>query len=270
MSGGKVQVVPRPPIGLGRILLFIVAGIVLLFLIAPIFVVVPMSFSAANYLEFPPREWSLRWYEAYFSSSEWMMATRNSMTLAIATTLIATPVGAAAAYGIRFLPPLWSRLVYALLLSPQVMPVILVGIGVLFLYSVTGLVNSFVGILAAHVALAVPFVLVTMASGFKGFDQNQEDAARNLGASRLRAVIDVTLPQLKLSLLAGALFAFITSLDEVVIGLFIAGGDNMVLPRHMFLALRDQIDPTIAAISSLLILISTIVMAVFIFMQRRP
>ncbi|WP_321573492.1 ABC transporter permease, partial [Geminicoccus flavidas] len=246
----------------------ILTAAVLLFLLVPVFIVVPMSFSDATYLEFPPRAWSLRWYEAYFGSLEWMAATRTSFAAALCTVVLATPIGFAAAYCVDKLEGRGRAMLMAVLLSPQLMPVILLAIGVFFLYIRLGLVDSFAGVVLAHVALAIPFVVTTVAAGLSRFDRNLENAARSLGASRLRAIVDVVLPQVKMSVMAGALFAFVSSLDEVVIGLLVAGGPNTVLTRMMFMSLRDQVDPTIAAISTLLIGISLVAVALFLVMER--
>jgi putative spermidine/putrescine transport system permease protein len=140
---------------------------------------------------------------------------------------------------------------------------------VFFLYIRLHLVNSLIGIVLAHTALAIPFVVTTVSAGLKRFDFSLDQAARSLGASRFRAIRDVMLPQIRLSLFAGAIFAFVTSLDEVVVSLFIAGGDNTVLTRKMFLALRDQVDPTIAAISTLLIIVSVVAVGVFMIVGQR-
>jgi putative spermidine/putrescine transport system permease protein len=245
------------------------AIVVVIFLLAPVFVVIPMSFSDSNYLEFPPRVWSLRWYHAYFDSREWMAATRTSLLAAFSTVLLATPIGFFAAYAIRNMAGRAGGILFGLLLLPQVAPVILLAIGVFFLYIRLHLVNSLIGIVLAHTALAVPFVVTTVSAGLKRFDFRLDQAARSLGASRLRAIRDVMLPQIRLSLIAGAIFAFVTSLDEVVVSLFIAGGDNTVLTRKMFLALRDQVDPTIAAISTLLIIVSVVVVGVFMIVSQR-
>jgi putative spermidine/putrescine transport system permease protein len=259
-----------------RVWLYALLAIVLFFLVAPVLVVVPMSFSASNYLEFPPSEWSFRWYDTFFGSAEWLHATRTSLIVAGLTTLLATPLGVAAAAALSRSRVTTAQILKGVFLLPQVVPVIILGIGIFFLYIRLGLVNSLPGIVLAHTALALPFVVVTTLSGLKSFDHNLEIAAQSLGAHPVRAFLGITLPRIKLSVLAGALFAFITSLDEVVISLFIAGGDNTLLTRKMFMSLRDQLDPTIAAVSSILIVMS--IVGVFIFMvasgsgkgERRP
>lgn len=239
-----------------RLWLYALVALVLVFLVAPVFIVIPISFSDSKFLEFPPRAWSLRWYEAYFSSTEWMDATRVSFTAAALTVLLATPLGVAAAYALHQARVSWVRMIHVTLLLPQMVPLILIGIGLFYLYIKLSLVNTLTGVVLAHTVLAVPFVVVTVLAGLQGFDMSQEMVARSLGASWPRAFFTVTLPQIRVSVISGAFFAFITSLDEVVVGLFVAGGENTVLTRRMFMSLRDQIDPTIAAISSLLILVS--------------
>lgn len=240
--------------------------LVLLFLVTPVLIVAPMSLSDSNYLKFPPDSWSLRWYRAFFSSPEWLSATANSLIAASLTTLIATPIGVMVAVALSRSLKSTARLLNGLFLLPQVVPAIILGIGIFFLYIRLGLVNTMPGIVLAHTMLALPFVVVTCLSGLRSFDPNQSNAAQSLGAHPVRAFLDVTLPQIRLSVVAGALFSFITSLDEVVISLFIAGGDNTLLTRKMFLSLRDQVDPVIAAVSSILIVASVLgVVAFMIF-----
>ena len=229
---------------------------VLIFLVLPIFIVVPMSFSASRFLAFPPPAWSLRWYNDYFSSPEWMLATTVSVQAAAATCLLATPIGVAAAYAIHTRKSRATEIAYALLMVPLMIPHIIVAVGVFFLFARIGLNNTLTGIILAHTMLAIPFVLITTLSGLQGFDMTQERAARSLGVNRLTAFLKVTAPQIKGSIIAGALFAFISSLDEVVVSLFLSGGPTSTLPKRMFVALRDEVDPTIAAISSLLIFAS--------------
>ena len=229
---------------------------VLLYLVLPIFIVVPMSFSASRFLSFPPPAFSLRWYVEYFGSTEWMQATAVSFQVALATCMLATPLGVAAAYGIHSGSGRLSRLTYAVLMMPLMVPHIIVAIGIFFIYARIGANNTILGIVLAHTMLAIPFVLITTLSGLQGFDMSQERAAQSLGETRLRAFLKVTAPQIRGSIIAGALFAFISSLDEVVVSLFLSGGPSSTLPKRMFVALRDEVDPTIAAISSMLIIAS--------------
>lgn len=243
-----------------RLWLYLFGGLVMAFLVVPVLIVLPLSFSDSDYLEFPPRGYSLRWYQAYLTSPEWMEATWISVKVALMTMLAATPLGVAAAYGLQVAGGRWTRGMQVFLLSPLLVPVIIIAIGVFYLYAKLSLLNTLFGLVCAHTILAIPFVMVTVASGLKQYDMSQERAARSLGASRLRAFVEVTLPQIRPSVLSGALFAFITSLDEVVIALFISNGENSTLTRRMFASLRDQIEPTIAAISTLLIVVSVILL----------
>lgn len=239
--------------GLSKWLLPAAGACILVFLVLPIFIVVPMSFSGSRFLTFPPSTWAWRWYTEYFQSSEWMLATVVSLEVALTTCVLATPIGVAAAYGIHSRSGSLTRAAYALLMMPLMVPHIVVAIGIFFVYARIGANNTVVGIALAHTMLALPFVLVTTLAGLQGYDMAQERAARSLGVNRLQAFFKVTLPQIKGSITAGALFAFISSLDEVVVSLFLSGGPSSTLPKRMFVALRDEVDPTIAAISSLLI-----------------
>lgn len=241
-----------------RIWLYACVGMILLFLILPIFVVIPVSFSDSKYLEFPPRAYSLKWYETYLNSFEWLKSTRVSLLAAVLTALVATPIGVATAYYINQLTPRLAQLVNLLVILPVIVPNILIAIGLFYVYIRLNLVNTMPGIVLAHTLLALPFVVVTVLSALRAFDSRQEQVARSLGAPRFAAFMRVTLPQIKASVISGALFAFIISLDEVVISLFVAGGENMVITRRMFSALRDSIDPTVAAISTFFIAVSLV------------
>jgi putative spermidine/putrescine transport system permease protein len=148
-----------------------------------------------------------------------------------------------------------------MLAVPLIVPVILIGIGAFFLYARLGINNTITGLVLAHTVLAIPLVAITVLSGLKTYDMNQELVARSLGASRLRAFLAITMPQIRFSIVSGALFAFITSFDEAVVSFFISGGETSTLTRRMFSALRDQIDPTIAAISTCLIILSAALIA---------
>ncbi len=254
---------------LGRLWLYIFGVLVLLFLLGPIFIVIPMSFSDSTYLRFPPETWSLRWYREFFGSDEWLLATWISFRAAFLTMLVSTPLGIAAAYGLHFSGSRWTRTVQMALIMPLIIPIIILAVGAFYLYVRIGLLNTTIGLVLAHSVLAIPFVLVTVSAGLKQFDTSQEMVARSLGASRLKAFLTVTLPQIRNSVVAGALFAFIVSFDEVVIALFISSGPKSTITRRMFTSLRDQIDPTIAAISTMLIVASVILLGTAALLQRK-
>ncbi len=243
-----------------RLWLYALAVLVMAFLVLPTLIVIPMSFSASQYLEFPPREWSLRWYRNYAGSTEWMQATATSLKAAFLTMLVATPLGTMAAYGLFASRLRWGRAVFVLLVTPIIVPVILVGIGVFYAYVKVKLVNTLPGIVLAHSMLAVPLVLLIVTSALKSYDLNQEMVARSLGASRFTAFFLVTLPQIRFAVATAAVLAFLTSFDEVIIALFVSGGDHSTLTRSMFNALRDQIDPTIAAISTIMIVVTSLLL----------
>ncbi|KMO19902.1 ABC transporter permease [Methylobacterium platani] len=242
-----------------RLALGLLVGLVLLFLVLPILIVVPMSFSNARFLTFPPPGYSLRWYEAFFGNPAWMQAARVSLGVALATALGATLIGTAAAYALSMSGSRLARSLTVILLLPLVVPIVITGIGVFFVFAKTGLLATLPGLVLANVMLATPYVVTAVLAGLRGFDPTQEMVARSLGMNRLRAFLAVTLPQIRPSVVSGALFAFISALDETVVAIFIAGGQNQTLTKRMFTALRDEIDPTIAAISSLLTAASLIV-----------
>ncbi|GMG82008.1 ABC transporter permease [Paralimibaculum aggregatum] len=240
-----------------RLWLYILSGVIMVWLVAPTLIVVPMSFSDSQYLEFPPEIWSTRWYDHYFGSEEWMAATVTSLTAALLTMCLATPLGVLAAYGLHASQLRAGRLIFVALITPMMVPLILVAIGAFYVYVKLQILYTMLGLVMAHTVLALPLVLIVTAAGLKSFDMNQEMAARSLGASRARAFFTVTLPQIRFSVITAALLAFLTSFDEVVVAMFISGGDNATLTRNMFNALRDQIDPTIASISTIMIAITS-------------
>lgn len=244
-----------------RLWLYAFATLALVFLVLPTLIVIPMSFSASQYLEFPPRQFSLRWYESYFQSRSWMQATITSFQAAGLTVIVATPLGTIAAYGLYNAELRTARLISLLLVTPIVIPVILVGTAVFYAYVKLKIVNSLIGIVLAHSILAIPIVIMIVTSALKSFDMNQERVARSLGASRAEAFFMVVMPQLKFSILTAAILSFLTSFDEVIVSLFVSGGDNSTLTRNMFAALRDQIDPTIAAISTIMIVVTSVLLA---------
>ncbi|SHL74295.1 putative spermidine/putrescine transport system permease protein [Roseovarius marisflavi] len=243
-----------------RLWLYVFATIVMLLLVTPTLIVIPMSFSDSQYLEFPPETWSLRWYKSYFNSPEWMNATFTSLKAAFLTMLVATPVGVVAAYGLHTSRVAWVRIAFMLLITPMMVPVVLVAIGAFYVFVKLSLLYSLTGLVLAHSILALPLVVIVTGSALKSYDMNQELAARSLGAARWKAFVTITLPQIRFAVVTAALLAFLTSFDEVVIAMFISGGDNPTLTRNMFNALRDQIDPTIAAISTIMIGVTTLMM----------
>ena len=244
-----------------RLWLYAIAILVMIFLVIPTLIVIPMSFSGSQYLEFPPREWSLRWYHNYFDSASWMAATATSFKAATLTTLVATPLGTMAAYGLFVSQYRFTKIIVATLLTPIIVPVILVGIGIFYAYAKLSLVNTLLGLVLAHSMLAVPLVVMVVLSALESFDANQEKVARSLGASRLTAFLLVTLPQIRFAVVSGAALSFLTSFDEIIVAMFVSGGANSTLTRNMFNSLRDQVDPTIAAISTIMILVTSVLLA---------
>ena len=251
-----------------RLWLYALVGLIVVFLIAPTLIVIPISFSADRYMTFPPTSWSTRWYESFFSALEWREAMVTSLSAALLTTLVATVFGTLAAYGINTVKSRLMQAMYVVFMLPLIIPGILIAIGIFLLFANLGLNNTLAGIVLAHSVMAIPLVVITVTSGMKTYDMGQEMAARSLGASRTWAFLTVTLPQIKLSVISGALLAFITSLDEVVISLFIAGGDRSTLTKRMFNTLRDELDPTIASISTLLLAIALALIVTTRLIQR--
>ncbi|MCX7233464.1 MAG: ABC transporter permease subunit, partial [Burkholderiales bacterium] len=203
-----------------------------------------------------------------FNSTAWMQATVTSLKAGLLTALLATPLATMAAYGLHVSRLRHANLLLMLLLTPMVVPVILIGIGVFYAYVKLKLVNSLLGLVLAHSMLAIPVVMLVVGSALKTFDLDQELVARSLGASRLKAFWLVTLPQIKFSVVTGAVLAFLTSFDEIIVSLFVSGGDNSTLTRNMFNALRDQVDPTIAAISTLIVLATTVLLVITQYVGR--
>lgn len=242
--------------------------LVLIFLILPVLIVIPMSFSDSNFLAFPPTDYSLRWYKALFADSGWMSAIRTSLTVAILTAVIATPLGVAAAYAIDNSSHRIAQYLRLIVLLPLIVPIIIIAAGVFFVYAQVGLWATLPGLVLADVMLGLPFVVTAVTAGLQGFDKTQEMVARSLGMNRLRAFLTVTLPQIKPSVISGALFAFVWALDETIVALFISGGENQTLTKVMFGSLRTEISPIIAAVSTLLITLS-FALVMFIAASRR-
>jgi len=247
------------PSRLGQIAVWTAAVLTLLFLIVPSLIVVPLSFAGSSLLEFPPRSLSLRWYGEFFSSFTWMSALRISLELATLTALVSVTLGFLACYGLSKLEGRAAVLIATLLRAPAIIPGILLAIGLFFVLARLGMLGTMTGLLIGHVVVALPVVLIVLTPAFARFDWVQERAALSLGASWLTTSLRVVLPQMRFSLLTAGLLAFLTSLDEAVISIFIGSGENTTLTKLMFLALRDKVDPTIAAISTLWIALVTVI-----------
>jgi putative spermidine/putrescine transport system permease protein len=254
---------------IGRVAGWILVCAVLLFLVAPIVVVVWLSLSSASYLRFPPPGLSLRWYQAYFGSADWLASTVLSLLVASAVVVLSTVLGTLAAFGLARLPPRLRIAAAGLILSPLIVPVIVIAIGVYYAYSRYGILGSPVALILAHTCLAVPFVVTSVSASLAGFDRKLERAALSLGASRWGTVRQVTLPIIMPGVLVGALFAFISSFDELVVALFLSSGDVVTLPRRMWDDLRFAIDPTIAAVSTVMIVLTVLLLGAAYWARAR-
>jgi putative spermidine/putrescine transport system permease protein len=251
------------------LMLWFAGGTVVLFLIAPIIAIVPLSFNAEPFFTYPMPGLSLRWYEEFFSSDVWQLALRNSIIVAVCTTLLSTVLGTLAAIGLSR-PDCPSRATLtAILISPMIVPVIVSAVGIYYAFAAIGLLNTLIGLVLAHTAIGAPFVVITVTATIAIFYHNLMRAAASLGATPVEAVLRIMLPIIAPGVVSGALFAFVTSFDEVVIALFIAGSEERTLPRQMWSGVRETLSPTIAAVATLLILFSTLFLATIQWLQRR-
>lgn len=241
---------------------------VLTYLVFPLSVIVPISFSSATGLQFPPPGFSLKWYRAYFGSETWTQATLTSFQIAALATVLATVLGTLAALALHRARFPGKGFLQAFFISPILIPVIIIAVAIYRLYAELDLVGSRVGVALAHAVLAMPYVLVTVSATLVGLDPMLERAALGLGANRWRAFGYVTLPLIRPGVLAGALFAFITSFDEVVIVIFIGSWSAETLPKVMWESIRTGIDPVISAVSVLLISLSVAILITVHLLQR--
>lgn len=255
-----------------RIWFFVLRGanlLTLLFLVLPILVIIPLSFSDSSFLSYPMPGVSLRWYQNLLQSDEWMRAAQNSFIVAPLATILATVLGTLAAIGLNKADFPGKGLLMAVLISPMVVPVVVVGVGVYFFFVEIGLSESYAGLILAHAALGAPFVVTTVLATLQGFNHNLVRASLSLGAGPLQTFFRITLPVIAPGLISGALFAFATSFDEVVITLFVAGPGQSTLPRQMFSGIRENISPTIAALATILILFSTSLLLILEWLRGR-
>ena len=245
------------------------AGVVLFYLMFPIFVIVPLSFSSGSYLSFPPPGWSLRWYANFFGRPEWQSAMWLSIWIGVSVTVLACVLGTPAAFGLVRGKFPGKRLLNGFILSPIIVPGIIVAIGIYFVYARLGLIGNPAGLVLAHTCLAVPFVVINVSAALYGFDERLEQAALSLGATPWRCFWQVTFPLIRPGVMAGAVFAFITSFDELLVALFVSGTTAMTLPRLMWQEIRQDIDPTIAAASTLLLVLTTALLVTVELLRRR-
>jgi putative spermidine/putrescine transport system permease protein len=230
--------------------------LLLIFLLLPILVIVPLSFSESSLLLYPIHDFSFKWYHTLFHSDDWIRATKNSFIVAPSATLIATVLGTLAAAGLHRTEFRGKGLLMAVLISPMIVPLVVVGVGIYLFFAPYGLTSSYTGLILAHAALGAPFVVTTVTATLQGFDQNLTRASYSLGAGPTRTFFRITLPIIAPGVVSGALFAFSTSFDEVVVTLFLAGPEQVTLPRQMFTGIRENISPVIAAVATILIVFS--------------
>ncbi len=271
-------------------------ALVLLFLMLPILVIIPLSFNAEPYftysegmLAFDPEAYSTRWYADIvkngmsapnapfswawiadsWSNAQWIHSTKNSFIIGFASTLIATSLGTLAALGLTRPHMPFRKAMMALLISPMIVPIIISAAGMFFFYSKLGLAQTLPGLILAHAALGTPFVVITVTATLMGFDQSLIRAAASLGAPPPRIFFKVQMPLILPGVISGALFAFITSFDEVVVVLFVGSAGQKTLPWQMFIGLREQISPTILAVASLMVAISILMLTTLELLRRR-
>jgi putative spermidine/putrescine transport system permease protein len=248
---------------------------VLLFLIAPLLVVIPLSFNAEPYFSFTdkmltlqPDGFSLRWYRDILENPQWLEAMRNSVIIGLCSTALATVLGTLAAMGLARSNMPFRDFFMALLISPLIVPIVISAAGMYFFYSTVGLAQTTLGIILAHTALGVPFVVITMTATLSGFDNNLIRASASLGADPFTTFFRVTLPLVAPGMISGALFAFAASFDEVVTVLFLGGPEQRTIPRQMWSGIREQISPTILAVATLLIVFSTLLLLTVEMLRR--
>ncbi len=247
----------------------VLTALVLLFLVVPILVIVPLSFSSGSFFFYPLPGFSLRWYADFFSSTFWLPSVWNSLIVGASATLLATTMGTLAALGMWRARFPCQGLILAVLISPMVVPVIIVAVGVYFAFAPLGLTNGYAGLILAHTTLAVPFVVVTVLATLSGFDRTLLRASAGLGARPLTTFRRVMLPLILPGVASGAVFAFAASFDEVVVALLIAGPGQRTLPRQMFSGINENISLTIAAAATMLIGTSLLLMVVVGWLRRR-
>lgn len=265
----------------------VICGLIFFFLITPIVVVMPLSFNAQDFftftpemLQLKPEGFSLKHYQDFFSNESWQRSLKNSILIAPLATIISVSLGTLAAVGLSQSHVPFKRAIMAILISPMIVPLIISATGMFFFYSTLGnwlegtlgLNKGFVGyvkVVLAHAVLGIPFVIITVTATLVGFDNSLTRAAANMGASPLKTFFKVQMPLILPGVISGALFAFITSFDEVVVVLFVGSAAQKTLPWQMFIGLREQISPTILAVATILVALSILLLASLELLRRR-
>ena len=265
----------------------IICGVVFVFLITPILVVMPLSFNAQDFftftpkmLQFDPEGYSLKHYRDFFTNNEWQRSFKNSLLIAPIATLVSVSLGTLAAIGLSQSHVPFKRAITAILISPMIVPLIISATGMFFFYShvgnfledTIGLDKNFVGyvkVILAHSVLGIPFVIITVTATLVGFDNSLTKAAANMGANPVKIFFKIQMPLILPGVIAGGLFAFITSFDEVVVVMFVGSTNQKTLPWQMFTGLREQISPTILAVATILVVISIALLITLEMLRRR-
>ncbi len=253
-----------------------ICGLIFFFLVAPIVVVMPLSFNAQDFftftpemLAFDPEGYSLKHYRDFFTNSDWQHALKNSFIIAPWATLLSVSFGTLAAIGLSQDHVPFRRAIMAILISPMIVPLIISAAGMFFFYSRIGLQGEYAGVILAHAALGIPFVIITVTATLVGFDRSLTRASANMGAGPVRTFFKVQMPLILPGVISGGLFAFITSFDEVVVVLFVGSSGQKTLPWQMFTGLREQISPTILAVATILVVISIALLTTVELLRRR-
>ena len=244
-------------------------ALVLLFLISPILAIMPLSFNSEPYFSYPMPGLSFRWYEDFYNNERWMNAVKISLLAAVLVTILSTILGTLAALGLSRANLPFKPVILGVLISPMIVPVIITAVGIYLFYAQIGLIASIPGLVLAHTVLATPFVVVTVTSTLSGFDHSLSRAAAGLGAAPYRVFTSIMLPIISPGVISGALFAFVTSFDELVVALFITSAEQRTLPKQMFAGIREQISPTITAAATILVVFSVTLLVGIELLRRR-
>jgi len=254
----------------------VICGLIFFFLIAPLVVIVPLSFNSVPYftftpemLSFDPAGFSTRWYLDFFTNLNWQGAVKNSVIIAFFATLLSTGLGTLAALGLSRPHFPFRTAIMGILISPMIVPLIISAAGMYFFYSLIGLQGTYLGVILAHTALGTPFVVITVTATLVGFDHSLTRASASLGASPNMTFWKVIVPLILPGVISGALFAFVTSFDEVVVILFVASYEQRTIPWQMFSGIRENISPTILAVATILTTLSILLLTAIEMLRRR-